>query len=569
MSLNLSQIINPQSLSFSQIKEDILSYIKSRPDYEAWEDFYEGGAGTTQIELISGLAAYLAFHSIGARRETFIDQRRLYSSAINIASTLGYPVNRVSAPRYEISFTCNNSFYMDRNSPLATYKDFSLTPLQSMTINEGKNTVECVLGYWDSFSYTANNDANFQILQVLADNVDNDRNIEKFDSSTGRMIRRPHTIELFINGVQHEVVTYAEELLNDAILIKTYLDGVLLIFGDGTLGYKVRNNDEIVFNYIRATEPQDFITLDVGALDSIYNITFTNFVNVDPGSNMDSIEKLAVLPSGYFASKRRMLTGDDHIAILMSYCGDMISANYNKLEDTCCTVMLSYLFSDEHLITQYEHDDILAYLDDYKVVGVKLELENPEKYGIMFSLICVIDEGTDINELEQTFEQIIKKYTYQLGQTFHAGAVLAEFAKLTGIARVYANYPVSDKELLYNEYLKLIYYDITFTTNKSYSAYTDPENVGYFKEVDRGYVSSLSDHHLIANSEVYETHFLTSVTVGDYLVLPDGSKQDRAKVIEVVSDNELVIEEDLMAEADDKFEIYTAIEVEPPSVDAI
>lgn len=571
MSINLSQIINPQSLSFNSIKDDIVAYIQSRPDYEAWKDFYEGGTGTTQVELISGLAAYLAFHSIGARRESFIDQRKLYSSAINIASTLGYPVNRVSAPRYQITFTASRSFYLDRDLPLATYKDFALTPLYSRTILEGKNTVDCVLGEWKSFSYTANSDANFQILQVMAKNIDNNRKVEYQDpdypDDPSKKKVLPESLEMFINGVQHEIVTYAEELLNEAVLIKTYLDGVLLVFGDGTLGYKVRNNDDIVFNYVEATPPQDFITLDVGTLDSSYPVVFTGFVNLDPGSDEDSIEKLAVLPSGYFASKRRMLTGDDHIAMLMSYSGDVISASYNKREDTCCTIVMCYLFEDEHIVTSVEKELILNYLNDFKVVGVQLDMTHPKKFGVMFSYLVVIDEGTDIGELQSSLEVIINKYVNQLGQTFHAGGVTAEFSKLDGVSRVYVKYPVSDREFGYDQYLGLIYYDITFTTNKSYTAVTDPENTGYLRRVAWGRATSVEAGKVICtdmktlspDGEVPVSE--GDVQVGDIVVLHD-SKTDKAEVVEVVSTSELILDHDLVQEQDEFFEIYRPLGVD-------
>ena len=564
MSINISQIINPQSLSFSSIKEDIFKYLQSRPDYEAWRDFYKGGAGTTQVELIAGLASYLAFHSIGARRESFIDQRKLYSSAINIASTLGYPVNRVSAPRYYISFFTPRSFYLDRNIPLATYKDFALTPLFSRTVNQGYNRVRCVLGEWDSFSYTANSDANFQILQVMADNIDNNRFADVPLEAPLGPDDIDISLEVLINGVQHKVVTYAEELLNEAILIKTYLDGILLVFGDGTLGYKVRNNDDIVFNYIKATAPQDFLTLDVGSLSSSYDITFTGFENYDPGSNMDSIEKLAVLPSGYFASKRRMLTGDDHVAILMSYQGDIISAGYNRLEGGCCTVSLSYLFQDEHIVSDTEKETIMTYLDEYKVVGVRLELKNPHKYGIALSYVVVIEEGTDITLLQQSLEEIVKGYTMKLGQSFHAGAVTAEFSKLDGVARVYVKYPVSDREFDYDQYLGFINYEIVFTTNKNFVEVLDPENTGYYKRITWGKTTSASPFKIECSTAKFisgdegDDVLNLPVEQGDLVVMP-GSLSDKAYVVSVDSETELTLDSDMFSEEGMAFEIYRPV----------
>ena len=87
--MSIAAIIDPKSLSFESIKQDLINYVQSRPDYAKWQDFYEGGAGTTQLELFAGVATFLSFHAIGARRETYIETRKLRSSAINICTTLG------------------------------------------------------------------------------------------------------------------------------------------------------------------------------------------------------------------------------------------------------------------------------------------------------------------------------------------------------------------------------------------------------------------------------------------------------------------------------------------------
>lgn len=538
---NISRIINPSSLSFETIKADIEQYLQSRSDYDSWKDFYESGVGTTEIELMAGLASYLAYHAIGSRRETFIDTRKLYSSALNIANTLGYPVNRLSAPRYNITFNSPNSFYLDRSIPLATYNSFELTPLYSRTIMPGVNTVECVLGTWNTFEYTSDSSDNFQMLSVLSENIDNNR----FGD----------TLELFINGIQVDLVDYAEEMLNNSVLIRTSTDGILLIFGDGTLGYRLRNNDELKFNYIQAVNPQNFLTLNPLSLVSSYNISFSNFELLETGSEKDGINKLAALPQGYFASKRRMVTGSDHKAMLLSYSGNLISANYVKESGTCCTVLLSYLFNDEHLVNDAEKALIINYLDNFKMIGSQINLTHPVRKGVACKFIIVIEESASSTDITNKLVTLINEQTMQLGETFHSGILNTTLSKLNGVVRVYPIYPSSDKELQYNVYMKFINYSLTFTTNMDYTISTTPTNEGYYDYVDDGNITTQETGKLICDTAHFSS--IADVRVNDLVVIK-GNLIKSARVVSVDSDTQLTLSSDIFTESGAGFEIYRA-----------
>jgi len=94
----MANVISPKAMSFEEIRSQLIAYIESRPDQERWKDFMSSSAGTILVELLAGMGAFMSYHSIGARRESFIDTALLTSSIYNMSIMLGYNVNRKSAP---------------------------------------------------------------------------------------------------------------------------------------------------------------------------------------------------------------------------------------------------------------------------------------------------------------------------------------------------------------------------------------------------------------------------------------------------------------------------------------
>ena len=131
----MSNMIQSTSVSYEAIRNDLKNYVQSIGDYQRrWKDFYEGGAGTTTIELVAGFGAYLGYMARANRREAYIDTARLRSSILNLSTTLGYNVNRRSSPRYSITMIVPNDIYWERSIPIGTYGGQSLSLLSNMLL---------------------------------------------------------------------------------------------------------------------------------------------------------------------------------------------------------------------------------------------------------------------------------------------------------------------------------------------------------------------------------------------------------------------------------------------------
>lgn len=501
----MATIIDPTSLSFESIKQDLLDYIASKPEYDSWRDFYESSAGMTAVELVAGIGTFLNYHALGARRESYITTRKLLSSAIGICNTLGYPVNRKSAPRLRLKLNVGTSTYWDRNTAIGTYtNNRNLSILSSQTISAGVVYLDVVVGDWNSTTWTASSTEDFVILKIEYDNIDNNNDND--------------TIELLINDSPVTLVDHAEDLVGSTVMLRTHHEGVLLIFGDDTLGRRVIVNDEVVLNYVSTegklgvyeVDPTD-IALDLDAEVQEVEI-------LSPGYEGDSLKKLTILPSGYYTTRRRAVTGLDHVFILEAYVGDLISAGFTKVDGECCTIRLSYLFDDEHIMTNNEVTNVLDYLDDYKMVGEEIEITDPELVGIDMKVTVVVDEGVTEAFVRNEIDTILDTYTWLLNTTFYLGIVVDQISQIEGVNRVYLERPVSDKTLEYQQYLKLVHLDLTVTSDTTTFMTIDPEDLGYVKLVKSNVADGTTTNKLVDSKMIFQITSTTDGTTTDKLV---------------------------------------------------
>lgn len=501
----MATIIDPNSLSFDNIKQDLINYIESKPEYDTWRDFYTSSAGVTAVELVAGLGAFLSFHSLGARRESNILLRKLMSSAIGICNTMGYSVNRKSAPRLRLKLNVGSSIYWDRTNAIGNYtNNRNLSILSSQTISAGIVYLDVIVGDWNTTTWTAASTEDFVILKIVFDNIDNNNDDD--------------TLELLINDVPVTLVDHAEDLVGSTVMIRTHHEGILLVFGDGTLGRRIIVNDELIFNYVSTLGKLGVFEVNPADIDLNIDAEVQEVEILSPGYDGDSLRKLSILPQGYYTTRRRAVTGLDHCFILQAYVGDLISSQYTKVEGECCTIRLSYLFEDEHLMLDNEVTNVLNYLDDYKPIGEEIQITDPELVGIDMKVTVVVDEGITEAFVRNAINTIVDNNTWLLGTIFYIGIVVDQIAHIEGVNRVYLERPVSDKTLNYQQYLKLVHLDLTVTSDITTFMTIDPSDEGYIKLVQFGAADGEATNKLIDSTTKFQINGTADGTIADKLI---------------------------------------------------
>lgn len=347
-----TKIIRPGSVGFNQILEDLSNYVRVNSE-GGWKDFAVSGAGNVVMELLAGFGTFLHHDVLTARRETVLEVAKLRSSIVGMAQLMGYPVRRKSAPKLRMTIIPETSRSISRTDIIGAFRSQTICPLKDYALTPGvENNIYCAIGQWKEHRFALQVAGDFSKYLIRNAKIENDlvfhpiENVEipllQLDVTTVESVGTQNEDFLPIN-----LVEYAEQLNTSSSLLKTHLDGVILIFGDNIFGRRATLSDVFRFTYL--TSDGLLMTPSISELEGGFTCSVGTIKQVEllyPGSNEDSIEKIRLALTKYNATRRRMVTIDDHKSILMSYKG-VISANAQRSDigesGGCCAVDMTCL----------------------------------------------------------------------------------------------------------------------------------------------------------------------------------------------------------------------------------
>ena len=368
-------ILSPESITPQSLERDILSFLKSLPDTEVWQDYFlDASHGRTLLRLLSAYSAFMSHQARAVRRESNLATARLDSSIRTMAYTLGYPMNRRRAARLrlEAGTDLGNSFSgVVSTSPIigrmATSEgSFAVStgngkPLGSTT----SETIICVLGEWNKetgdlpnrdfseFAFVPRNAAGDALDVSVVDNVieevalsnngDERRGSERIEP--GVLVRLGDTASDPITaGVFPEDFNFAGDtdhsLLGDIggkldVLVRALISEIVVVFGGNVgdhlvLGRKPPPASTVIVDYLLCPDvatdeglvfenfaPEGLTKNNVALTASHFRANGNDFLVSRPLPADDAATAARLMP-GYFASKRKMISVGDHEAVINS-----------------------------------------------------------------------------------------------------------------------------------------------------------------------------------------------------------------------------------------------------------
>lgn len=137
----ITHLISPEAFSYEEILTELSALIENKyADTDgAWRDFYAFGAGQIILELLAGLGAFTTYAAAASRKEAYLSQAALDSSARAIAGPLGYSAFRGSNAVLRISTYANGVTSIQPFDKLGSYEDdagsFDLLALEADTLS--------------------------------------------------------------------------------------------------------------------------------------------------------------------------------------------------------------------------------------------------------------------------------------------------------------------------------------------------------------------------------------------------------------------------------------------------
>jgi len=226
-------IIDPQSISYDTIKQDIIDYIDSLPDAAKWKDFFASSVGMTMVELVAGFGTYLAMKIVATRREVFLTSAMLKSSALAIGETLGYSASR--GINYHMNLTVTSDSLVpqlfNKFDELGVYGNYSVYAAESFTLNASPATtnVEVIVGNLVSDITLQITSSDPQIFRFTEPNVSED-------------------YELYLNDLLLPTSKYFKDLLNDKYLVLTnYVNSLDIVYLNNGYFVITSSNNTVIF----------------------------------------------------------------------------------------------------------------------------------------------------------------------------------------------------------------------------------------------------------------------------------------------------------------------------------
>lgn len=130
-------IVNPKSVSFKEIRTNLMDYVKAQPDSAQWSLFLESSAGSNMIDLISGIAAFAKMEAITARRESFTQHAQNRSSVVGGAQGLGYSAYRGRNKVLKITIVPATTEVIPKFTYVGAVRDRYLVVEEDTVVNAG------------------------------------------------------------------------------------------------------------------------------------------------------------------------------------------------------------------------------------------------------------------------------------------------------------------------------------------------------------------------------------------------------------------------------------------------
>lgn len=114
------------------------AFVQAKDPESTWKDFWAGSVGTTIMQLMAGHSEYNAYNTITARREAFLFESKQRSSAVAIASSLGYPVFRGQNLHLLITFIPDSNRTVNKFDIVGSMSSLDLVSLEDKTFTYGQ-----------------------------------------------------------------------------------------------------------------------------------------------------------------------------------------------------------------------------------------------------------------------------------------------------------------------------------------------------------------------------------------------------------------------------------------------
>ena len=378
------------NLDFDQIKTSIKDYLRANSTFTDFD--FEGSNFSVLIDTLAYNTYITAFNSNMIVNESFLDSATLRENVVSLARNIGYVPRSRTAATAQVSFDVSTT---------------TVTP--TLTLQAG---LVCV-GSVDNTSYT------FSIPDNISSNVVNGtasfNNIDIYQGTfltkqfvvDGSLDQRfilnnsfidTSTISVYVKGINDSGLgieySSVDNILNIDSTSTIYLlqevqdEKYELLFGDGIIGKKLKNNSVITVNYIitdgeegNGASSFSFSGSIRSASNGIVDIGSVSVTTNQPsqnGSDIESVDSVKYFAPRIYSSQYRAVTSRDYEAIIKKIYPDTESVVIIGGEELdppeFGTVTISIKPKNGTFVSDFNKQQIINKLRQYTISGINQKI---------------------------------------------------------------------------------------------------------------------------------------------------------------------------------------------------
>lgn len=323
--------INPASISFEAVKQDLVNWALNKPDGVAWKDWFATDDGTIIAEWIAGLATFRKIAETMRIREASLDFAQLESSIYEIAFNRGLLVAPAAAPIVQLSLkpAAGAAIQVSIGDFVGLQGNYELYSLESKTL-QPNDLLNVAVGHLNTFSPAFSTLGRFAMFKVPLKDRYVARELESFLAAGTPipLVSEPNNIGGFSNGF---------------VLRRVLPSQVRMYVGNGTMGWYDPSVKDIAYSCLSYGAD---VAQSLGYTPKcILNAKITAWTEVQPPSFDPDKETLRAV-TRYYPLDGRIVTDHDYEAVIRKYFGgvlhDVVAYNTDPNEQVLLLPNASY-----------------------------------------------------------------------------------------------------------------------------------------------------------------------------------------------------------------------------------
>lgn len=451
------------------IVADCISRIKETYGEGAWNDFEEDNAGVMLLEAFAYICDLLLFYLDRQANEVYLSTATERQNLINLCKLIGYSPSGAKPAQADITVSIKDTHDTDVTLPAGTQIE-----TQSGVIFETEADAVIKAGE----------------LSTIVGAVEGETHEDLIGSSNGEAYQEfylPVAGVIEVVGVSvgdhvwDAVDSVADHMPEDKVYMAE-LDAwgrVRITFGDGISGQIPREGERITATYrigggVRGNVAPDTIT-NVRDIATDRNgasvpVSVTNKAWASGGREPESAESIKLWAPRYYSTQKRCVTQGDYEAFAKTYntpnVGAVSKAHAVVRERTGeANIVRCYIltYGEQEgtiaLASQALKDDLLEYLNEYKMLTDWIEIEDGKWKAVNFAGTLTISAGikaaTVLDNVNASLQSLLNIETRDMGEFLRISDVYAAIDNIEGVVHVELEMPTATIPAEANELLVL------------------------------------------------------------------------------------------------------------------